>query len=71
MKQRDLRDYVRLGLAIGITKISHKEMELLVIDGLKIVELTTGVYGRNGGLYEDISGNRYVIIGRTSNLFIL
>ncbi len=38
---------------------------------IRASSLTFGVYGMNGGLFEDVEGNYYYITARNSNLFIL
>lgn len=68
--QKQLRELVRLGCAEDYT---HKPIEYIyTLRRLEKVGYSSGVYGLNGGLVEDMeTGTRYAIIGRCSNLFIL
>ena len=69
-KQKELRELVRLGLAEDYT---HKPSEYIyTLRRLDKIGYSSGVYGLNGGLVEDMeTGARYAIIGRCANLFIL
>ena len=69
-KLKELRDLVRLGVAEGYT---HKPSEYIyTLRRLDKIGYSSGVYGLNGGLVEDMeTGTLYAIIGRCSNLFIL
>lgn len=68
--QKQLRELVRLGCAEDYT---HKPSEYIyTLRRLDKVGYSSGVYGINGGLVEDMeTGTRYAIIGRCANLFIL
>ena len=68
--QKQLRELVRLGCAEDYT---NKPSEYIyTLRRLEKVGYSTGVYGINGGLFEDTeTGQLYAIIGRCSNLFIL
>lgn len=68
--QKQLRELVRLGCAEDYT---HKPSEYIyTLRRLAKIGYSSGVYGLNGGLVEDMeTGTRYAIIGRCSNLFIL
>ena len=66
---KELRDYVRTGMATDITnaKLSSDELH-----SLEVVGLSFGVNGMNGGLFQDRNtGEFYVITARNSNLFRL
>lgn len=69
-KQRELRELVRLGCAEDYT---HKPSECIyTLRRLDKIGYSSGVYGLNGGLVEDMeTGTLYAIIGRCANLFIL
>lgn len=69
-KLKELRDLVRLGLAEDYT---HKPSEYIyTLRRLDKIGYSSGVYGLNGGLVEDMeTGTLYAIIGRCANLFIL
>lgn len=68
--QKQLRELVRLGYAEDYT---HKPSEYIyTLRRLDKIGYSSGVYGLNGGLVEDMEpGTRYAIIGRCANLFIL
>lgn len=68
--QKQLRELVRLGCAEDYT---HKSSEYIyTLRRLAKIGYSSGVYGLNGGLVEDMeTGTWYAIIGRCSNLFIL
>lgn len=68
--QKQLRELVRLGCAEDYT---HKPSEYIyTLRRLAKIGYSSGVYGLNGGLAEDMeTGTWYAIIGRCSNLFIL
>ena len=62
--QRDLREWLRLGLAESVTGPGT------IPEPVEKIGYSSGVYGLNGGLLEGCeSGKRYVIIGRNSALF--
>lgn len=68
--QKQLRELVRLGCAEDYT---HKPSEYIyTLRRLDKIGYSSGVYGLNGGLVEDMeTGTLYAIIGRCANLFIL
>lgn len=68
--QKQLRELVRLGCAEDYT---HKPSEYIYTRRrLAKIGYSSGVYGLNGGLVEDMeTGTWYAIIGRCSTLFIL
>jgi hypothetical protein len=68
--QKQLRELVRLGCAEDYT---HKPSEYIyTLRRLAKIGYSSGVYGLNGGLVEDMeTGTWYAIIGRCSTLFIL
>lgn len=68
--QKQLRELVRLGCAEDYT---HKPSEYIyTLRRLAKIGYSSGVYGLNGGLVEDMeTGTWYAIIGRCTNLFIL
>lgn len=62
---RELRDFVRLGLAYDATNRLPENWR-----NLDKIGYSSGVYGINGGLLQDPkTGERYVITKRNSNLF--
>lgn len=68
--QKQLRELVRLGCAEDYT---HKPSEYIyTLRRLAKIGYSSGVYGLNGGLVEDMeTGTWYAIIGRCPDLFIL
>lgn len=68
--QKQLRELVSLGCAEDYT---HKPSEYIyTLRRLAKIGYSSGVYGLNGGLVEDMeTGTWYAIIGRCTNLFIL
>lgn len=69
-KLKELRDLVRLGVAEDYT---NKPSEYIyTLRRMGKIGYSSGVYGLNGGLVEDMeTGTLYAIIGRCANLFIL
>lgn len=69
-KSKELRDFVRLGVAEDYT---HKPSDYIyTLRQLEIVGYSSGARGVNGGLAEDPeTGTWYAIIGRCPNLAIL
>lgn len=70
LTQKELREYISLGLAENITKTNFDDMvKLKDIAQLRATAYSSGVYGRNGVLIESaLTGERYVIIGRVNIL---
>lgn len=66
--QKQLRELVRLGCAEDYT---HKPSEYIyTLRRLDKIGYSSGVYGLNGGLVEDMeTGTLYAITARNSNLF--
>lgn len=70
--QKELRQYIRLNLAQNISNADFETVEALRASHTFTVELVSrGIYGMNGALLSDESGNCYAIVGRTSALFQL
>ena len=70
--KKEIREYVRLGLARDITAYSFEQAEQLrKAHALKVVAVSRGVYGMTGALLQDESGERYAITARNSTLFQL
>jgi hypothetical protein len=62
--QNDLRLLARLNLATDISN------EIETPERLTVIGVSKGIYGVNGALLENTeNSNKYVIIGRCSNLF--
>lgn len=70
MTQKEIRNLVNMGIAADITYTSFKDCQNLM-DSHKLITLnvSTGVYGMNGALFQDESGKLYAITSRTSTLF--
>ena len=69
--QKELRDLIRDGYAQDITQADDETIQDIWRRCDKI-GYSKGVYGLNGGLLEDPkTGNKYVVIGRGTNLFRL
>lgn len=70
--QKELREFVRLNMAIDITYMAEKELlELKKTEQLSQVGYSCGVYGCNGMLIKsDTTGQYYTIIGRVGNLWL-
>ena len=69
--QKELRDLVRDGYAEDITQTDEETIQDIWHRCNKI-GYSTGIYGLNGGLLEDPeTGDKYVVIGRGTNLFRL
>lgn len=68
--QKQLKEFVKLGLAIDITNWSDKECYDLQRQGVTQVGYSAGIYGCNGMLLQDKQGQSYVITARNGNIFI-
>lgn len=71
MKQKDLKNMVKYGTAADITSYTTEQLEQLRKEGLRVKEVTHGIYGMNGASFVDNNNNSYVITSRNSNLFYL
>ena len=70
--KKEIREYVRLGLAQDITVYDFDQAEQLRKDhALDVIAVSRGVYGINGALLQDENGERYAITARNSTLFQL
>ncbi len=69
--QKELKEFVKLGMAKDITTMEDKKIrELKKEKGIYQVGYSSGVYGCNGMLLKDNDGETYVITSRTSNLWL-
>lgn len=68
--QKEIREFVRLGLAIDITNYSHAEMwNFLKSHRIEKVGYSSGIYGINGGLLiDEQTGEKYAITARNTAL---
>ena len=65
---KQLREYVRLGLARDLTSVEAEELP----KWFEKVGYSTGIYGINGGLiWDKVTGEYGVILARSSNWFRL
>ncbi len=69
LKQKELKDLVRLGEAEDITAISDAEAKELKKKGVETIGVSRGIYGMNGALLRDYDGKKYAILARNGNLF--
>ena len=70
--KKEIREYVRLGLAQDITVYDFDQAERLRKDHtLDVIAVSRGAYGMNGALLQDENGERYAITTRNSTLFQL
>lgn len=68
---KELREFVRLGVAEDITNADQETIDAVRRVGDK-VGYSVGVYGLNGGLLRDTeTGTLYVVLARNTNLFRL
>lgn len=64
--KKQLREYVRLGLAVDLTEAEPEKIPA----HYEKIGYSVGVYGLNGGLiWDNVNGGYYVILARSSNLF--
>lgn len=72
MTQKQIKDYVRDGIAIDITNYEFDEMnQFLREHNLDKIAVSRGVYGMNGGLLQDRdTGEMYAITARNSALMM-
>lgn len=71
LTQKEIKNYVTLGLATDITHTSLDEIYKMA-SNLVTVGRSFGINGMNGGLFKDyITGKLYAITTRNSNLFAL
>ena len=72
-RQKELKEYAALGFAQNVTYYDNdKYRDLIKEEGaLDQIGYSTGIYGKNGALYQGKNtGNYYVITSRSSALFI-
>lgn len=70
--KKEIREYVRLGLAQDITAYDFDRAEQLRKDHtLDVIAVSRGVYGMTGAILQDENGERYAITARNSTLFQL
>ena len=70
--KKEIREYVRLGLAQDITTYDFDQAERLRKDhALDVTAVSYGVYGMTGAILQDENGERYAITARNSTLFQL
>lgn len=62
---KTIKDYVRLGIAKNVTNYASENLP----ECHNKICYSFGIYGINGGIYEDKEGNMYAITSRNSNLF--
>jgi len=64
--RKELREYVRLGLAVNLTEAEPEKIPA----HYEKVGYSSGMYGINGGLiWDKVTGEYGVILARCSNLF--
>lgn len=67
--QKAIREHVRAGIAQDITRYSFEQANALRhVHSLDTVAVSRGVYGLNGALLKDESGNLYAITARNTTL---
>lgn len=70
MKLSEIKNLVNMGLAEDISYLHfEKANELMQKHNLTTLNISTGVYGMNGALFQDENGKLYAITGRTLTLF--
>ncbi len=70
MKQKEIRNFVALGVAEDITNLSFDACNALrKAHNFTTLNVSMGVYGMNGALFKDEAGKLYAITSRTSTLF--
>lgn len=64
-KLKEIRDYIRSGMAEDITTRAEE-----ITEPVEKIGYSTGVYGLNGGLLQGMNtGKYYAVTARSSNLF--
>lgn len=70
--KKEIREYIRLGLAQDITAYDFDQAkQLRKAHTLDVIAVSHGVYGMTGALLQDENGERYAITARNSTLFQL
>lgn len=70
--KKEIREYIRLGLAQDITLYDFDQAEQLrKAHTLDVIVVSRGVYGMTGVLLQDENGECYAITARNSVLFQL
>lgn len=70
MTQKEIRNLVTLGAAADITYMDFEACQnFMNSHKLTTLNVSAGVYGMNGALFQDESGKLYAITSRTSTLF--
>lgn len=67
--QKEIKGYVRNGLAVDVTSWSFEQIKELQKKPLDKVGYSSGVYGLNGCIVQDIkTGDLYAVTARSSAL---
>lgn len=69
MTLKEIKNYVNNGVATDLATLTSEEINNLSKKYIEKVGYSIGVYGLDGGMFEDYDGNLYAIVGCTSNLF--
>lgn len=70
MTLKEIKRFVTLGVAEDITYLPFGDCEALrKAHNFTTLNVSTGVYGMNGALFQDETGKLYAITSRTTTLF--
>ena len=72
-KLREIKEFVREGLAKDISKLDFNQVEELLKNNIMDkIGYSTGTYGINGGIIQDRkTGERFAIVGRSITLLMV
>lgn len=73
MKQKEIRNLIRTGVATDITNYNFEQVKTLNrSDKLETIAVSYGTYGMNGGLFRSQStGKLYAVSSRAAALFVI
>ena len=66
--KKELKDFVSLGLAKDITYAKRNDLE--EVGKLNKIGYSCSTIGITGGLYENNEGDKFVVLGRTANIYL-
>lgn len=70
--QKEIKGYTRTGAAQDVTNWTNDQLQALARKPLDKVGYSSGVYGLNGCIVQDIeTGEMYAVTARSTALFIL
>lgn len=70
MKQKEIKEMIKTGIAFDVNTLSDERIDELLKTARREVAYSTGTYGVNGLLFQDVeTGRLYAVPNRSTNLF--